>query len=495
MENIVAQAEKVDELKQLIFKDATISSDLMAISDYLPACEYELISFMVAQSAWKGNQPPPPAGYTPGAGSVDFGLFLYWLNNPGLLDLSYFSFLEKIEIKALIQLLDDLHLIAPTQMTSENYDYLESSELIYSDGSVLSIKPYATYDQGWFIAFLNLAETVIRDLWYSGDSFPAIPPPTIPLVGTETNTVSIAILGDWGTGGATSESVMNSITTTVKPDYIIHVGDVYYAGTPLSTGPNGSHYFGAGEEQENLLDSWPSSYIGRSFTLNSNHEMYSGANGYFNEALNASNHGSGTPFSAQKGSSCFALQYGGWTILGLDSAYMASSIDAFMTGSIGGADGAQGQWIKSLGLTPENTIVLTHHNGFAFDCSSVSSLWGEINGALNGDPYAWYWGHVHNGIVYDAPITIPSTPDQTGLSTNTFSRCLGHGALPYGPSSELDGKPIAWRATNLSGSSLQLANGYAVLTLTTNAANQLTGITESFYDISTNSAVWTKQIY
>ena len=491
MENIVAQAEKVDELKQLVFKDATISADLMAISDFLPACEYELISFMVAQGVWKGDIPPQPAG----SGSIDFGLFLYWLNNPQLLELSYFSFLEQLEIKALIRLLSDLHLIAPSQMTSLNYDYFQSNELIYSDGSVLGIKTYQTYDQGWFIAFLNLAETVIRDLWYSGDNFPAIPPPTIPLVGAETNTVSIAILGDWGTGDATSESIMNSITTTIKPDYIVHVGDVYYAGTPLSSGPNGSHYFGAGEEQENLLDSWPSSYAGRSFTLNSNHEMYSGANGYFNEALNAPDNGSNTPFSAQKGSSCFALQFGGWTILGLDSAYMASSIDAFMTGSIGGPDGTQGQWIKSLGLKPENTIVLTHHNGFAFDCSSASPLWGEIKGALNGDPYAWYWGHVHNGIVYDAPITIPSTPAQPGLTTNTFSRCLGHAALPYGPSSELDDKPIAWHVTNLSGSSPQLANGYAVLTLTTNDAGQLTGITESFYDLSTNVATWTKNIY
>ena len=86
---------------------------------------------------------------------------------------------------------------------------------------------------------------------------------------------------------------------------------------------------------------------------------------------------SGTPFSAQKGSSFFALRYGGWTILGLDSAYLASPFDAFMTGSIGGPDGTQGQWIKGLQLKPENTIVLTHHNGFAFDASEGSTFWGR----------------------------------------------------------------------------------------------------------------------
>src|SRR5207344_3584176 len=107
---------------------------------------------------------------------------------------------------------------------------------------------------------------------------------------------------------------------------------------------------------------------------------------------------------------------------------------------IGGATGTQGKWISGLKLNPANTIVLTHHNGFAPDCSSVvTAFWNDMRTVLGGDPYAWYWGHVHNGIVYDAPVTIGT------FKTNTLARCLGHAALPYGFSSELSGnKQIAW---------------------------------------------------
>lgn len=385
-------------------------------------------------------------------------------------------------------------LLAPSKMTEVNASYFKNNELIYPDGGVLSAEKYATYDQGWFIAFLNLVETVMRVLWYNNGIFPTTAPPTIQLNGAVANTVNIAILGDWGTGDGTAQNIINA-ATALKPDYIVHVGDVYYAGTPLPNRPGASNYFETGEEAANLLALWPASYAGRSFTLNSNHEMYSGANGYFYDALAAGSGGAGSPFSTQKGSSCFALQYGGWTILGLDSAFMASSTDAFMTGSIGGRNGTQGQWIQRLNLNPANTIVLTHHNGFEPDCSALSPLWAEIHGALRGDPFAWYWGHVHNGIVYNSPITIPAVPNQPGLTTKTFTRCLGHSALPYGRASSLNGKPVAWCAGDAQPApSKELFNGFAMLTLTVNSANQLNGITERFYDLSTSKAVWTKKI-
>jgi hypothetical protein len=496
MENVDQQ--KMEILRQRLLPSGSISSDLQALLDFLPACEYELISFMAAQTptVWSGPVPPPPPNYQLGDGSVELGLFLFWINNPQYLTvtLSYFSWKDQIAILGLLFTLSEL--LAAPQMTDGNAAYFNNNELIYSDGSVLSVEKYATYDQGWFIAFLNLVLTVKDGLWYNGGNLPAAPPPPVQMTGANPNTVTIAILGDWGTGDATADGIKTSLMNK-NPDYIVHVGDVYYSGTPSATSPNGDAYFDAGEEPGNLLALWPSAYAGKSFTLNSNHEMYSGANGYFYDALGVSGNGvSGTPFSAQKGSSFFALQYGGWTILGLDSAYLASPFDAFMTGSIGGPDGVQGQWIKGLQLKPENTIVLTHHNGFAFDASEGSTFWGEINGALNGDPYAWYWGHVHNGIAYDRPITIPPTSTEPGLTTNTFARCLGHAALPYGPSTDLASAPVAWYATNLQPSpSKQLYNGYAILTLTTNSENQLTGISESFYDLSQEGAVWTNTIY
>lgn len=482
--------QDIAELRQRINADQSILSDLKELLDYLPACEYELIVFMVQKNTWQGFVPPPPSGFKAGNGSIELGLILYWLKNPGQIDFSKFTAKEKKDILDFIDLVD--FLLAPSQMTLPNYGFFTSNkELIYTDGSVLGTRKWATYDQGWFIAFINLLESVVRVLWYSGEYLPTTTPQIIPLKGAVPGKVNIAIIGDWGTGDTVSKSIINQVTA-LKPDYIVHVGDVYYAGTPLASDPNGQYYFDPGEEQNNLLVQWPPAYTGRSFTLNSNHEMYSGANGLFYRALAAKANppGNGSPFSAQKGASCFALQYAGWTILGLDSAYMASISNAFMNGSIGGAAGFQGQWMQKLGLAPGKTIVLTHHNGFADDCTSVSPLWAEINAALKGDPYAWYWGHVHNGIVYNSPISIP------GFSTKTFARCLGHASLPYGPASSLNGKPIAYKANNLQPPpSKQLYNGFAMITLQS-ANNVLTGITENFYDLSkVKQPVWTKKIF
>jgi hypothetical protein len=149
--------------------------------------------------------------------------------------------------------------------------------------------------------------------------------------------------------------------------------------------------------------------------------MYSGAHGYY-KAL-------GNPiFSAQNGTSYFALQYGAWTIVGLDSAYGSSS-PLVMSGSISSTDGesgatAQPTWLNGLGLSPQSTIVLSHHNPIAYDGSAYvtddlgDDLWAQVTGALNGAPAACYWEHVHNGIVYPNPNTLLGA---------THGRCLGMG--------------------------------------------------------------------
>lgn len=489
--------QKAATVRKHIEASTSVSLRIGSLKSYMADSEYELILFMIEKGVWQGPKPEPPSGFKAGSGTIEIGLFPYWFNNTEHLNLKEFSIWEKYMILGLIEGLKSAGEIPESQMTPNNYSFFKTNELIYVDGTVLSMKQYATYDQGWFIAFLNLLETVIHKLWYSGNSFPSTMPQTIPLRGAVANTVTIALLGDWGAGNIAAKEVMAQITN-LYPDYIVHVGDVYYAGTPLATSRSGSYYYSPGEEYANLIDAWPTSHTGKSFTLNSNHEMYTGANGLFYDALGAMNHpvGSNTPFEAQKGASCFALEYGGWTFLGLDSAYMGSSFDAFMTGSIGTSSGFQTQWIKGLGLEPNKTIVFTHHNGFADDCSKVSPLWGEIRAALNGDPFAWYWGHVHNGIVYDSPITIAPQPGASnGITTDTFARCLGHASLPYGVASSLEGKPIAYKADNpLPAPSKELYNGFALLTLRCEN-NSLTAITEDFYDLSGKSQpVWTKKL-
>ena len=486
-----------------------VCADLQALLTFLPNCEWDLISFMLDKKAWinNGTPPSPPPGYNAIESSVDFGLFPYWINNPSLInDVTLRNYI--LGLKPWEYIL--LKILVPTSMNATNYAVLTNlkAPLIYYDGSVISTITFATYDQGWFTAFYNMVQTLINSWWYNNGTFPLPANPTpIPLSGTNANTITIAMLGDWGSGDAGAIAAMNMVKN-LNPDYIIHVGDVYYAGTPLATDPNGKSYIGPGQEQNNLVNLWPAtdkngnSYTGRSFTLNSNHEMYTGGNGLFLDALKAkaTPPGSGSVFAAQKGMSCFALSYGGWTILGLDSAFNAEVTNAFMYGSLDGNTPVQIPWIQQLGLTPQQTIVLTHHTGFAFDCSSSYTLWNQVQSALGADPYAWYWGHVHSGIVYSDTVNIPVSPNQkTPFSTNTYARCLGHSGLPYGYATTLEGNSnVAWQVAQGSNPlpTGLLPNGFVLLTLQTGSNGVLNKITEAFYDTGTSAQpTFTKVIY
>lgn len=484
-----------------------VCADLQELLSFLPNCEWDLISFMVDQKAWKGTVPNKPSNYDALKSSVDFGLFPYWINNPKLItDVTLRNYI--LGLKPWESIL--LKVLVPTSMNATNYAVLTNlaAPLVYYDGSIISTLTYATYDQGWFTAFFNMAKTLMNGWWYNNRVFPMPTKPTpIGLSGANANKVTIAMLGDWGSGDPNAVALIKQVQS-MSPDYIIHVGDVYYAGTPVSTDPNGAAYISPGQEKANLMDLWPltdtkgKSYVGRSFTLNSNHEMYSGGTGLFLDALHATANpaGSGSVFSAQKGMSCFVLSFGGWNILGLDSAFNASVTNAFMLGSLDGPIPVQTQWIKQLHLQPQKTIVLTHHNGFAFDCSSSYSLWDDVKNALGNDPFAWYWGHVHSGIVYADNVKIPvSTNQPTAFSTKTFARCLGHSGLPYGYASALTGNSnVAWQVAQNTTPVPKglLPNGYVILTLETDQKGNLNKITEAFYDTNNGTKpTFTKVIF
>ncbi|MFD2568758.1 DUF2853 family protein [Pseudotenacibaculum haliotis] len=467
-----------------------ITEGLKKLQAYIENSEWDLISFMISKGKWQGEPPQPPEGYKPGSGSIELGMAAYWLNNPYVLPFDDTLILEIIGVVGLWRITSN-DTFPVSKMTTENYDYIHSGthELIYTDGSVLSGELFATYDANWFLAFLNLLETAIRGLNKFGDTYPPVTVLPVKLEGKDPDSVRVAIVGDWGAGDQTSELVMNHIIRH-DPDYIIHLGDVYYSGTPMKDSPHGKHYFSPGEEMKNLLQLWPHQYAGKSFTLNSNHEMYAGGNGYFDEALG---HPS-TPFSAQQGQGCFLLKFGDWNLLGLDSAYMGSAFDAYMQGSIGETDGSQATWIKSLGLDPKKTIVFTHHNGFEDACTKVNPLWGQIHQALgNSDPYAWYWGHVHNAIVYNSPLTIKEKGQPT-FKTSTLARCAGHGSIPFGNTDALDISQVKWREKNQKPDSNLLQNGFAMIEFK-KAHGKVYNIEEGFYDFSKLGPVYSSQLF
>ncbi|MBI2731494.1 MAG: metallophosphoesterase [Sphingobacteriales bacterium] len=477
------QKLKLSEFKALT---ADRQEDLNKVAAYIQNSEYELILFMVQQNVWTGAIPVQPPGFTPGSGSIELGLFLYWFNNPN-------DFKDK-EIIFYAELFKDLFSLPPSSITFPNYNFFAVNELIYSDGSVLSMEQYANFDQGWFTAFINLLITFVYKLWYTVNGDIPVPAPPVKIQGANPNAVSIALVGDWGAGNTAAQGVMNQITSLpIPPDYIIHLGDVYYGGTPSTADPISSKYLKASlnEEVNNFVKGWKTQYSGKSFTLNSNHEMYSGANGLFMDVLLPNN----SIFRSQGKSTAFALKYADWTILALDSAFYGTTLDAFMQGFIGDASSVQYKWVKSLNLNPAKTIVLTHHTGISLDASEVYPLWDQIREVLGGnDPYAWYWGHAHNGIVYKQPLVINNNVQN--FSSQTFARCAGHGALPYGVASSIEGVAnVLWQASSpMPAPSKQVYNGFVVLTLTL-ANGTVRMIDEDFYDPSSIDPKWGLTIF
>lgn len=316
-------------------------------------------------------------------------------------------------------------------------------------GSIWGTGKYQQLDPGWLGAVAAWLEHLILGKY----PFPKGTPP----VASIPDRLTIAIAGDFGTGNwgtATDPAASTKIATkaipAVAPNLTIHLGDVYYEGSPS-------------EENDNLLKLWPQgSGPATCYTLNSNHEMYSGAKPFFVDAVES------PLFSAQKPYSFFALENTNWVIVGLDSAYYSDELTLYMNGSLG--TGAQVDFLKAQAQKGKKVILLTHHNGLEENGSAVTGLWKEVMNCFpdGSGPAYWYWGHVHAGVVY-AP--------QSGVQC----RCTGHAALPWGYASELaqPNPNVVWFESRNAGDpadNLRVLNGFTYL--------QLDGATlnETFYD-------------
>ncbi|MGC5699578.1 metallophosphoesterase [Pseudomonas sp. NFXW11] len=311
-----------------------------------------------------------------------------------------------------------LHL-GNAQPLPQSVDELKTQ--VMKDGTLLGCRQWELLDLRWSEALLNWIENLRKHAPFA----------TTPALIEMADEVLLDMAGDWGTGYFETQSAAQRVAELMladQADVTIHLGDVYYAGT--------------GTEEDADLTHWPQGSLA-SFSLNSNHEMYSGAHGYFAEIQ--------ALFPRQQGTSYFALFNTHWLILGLDSAYAADEMNLYMDGNL---NTQQIQWLK--GLVAEKgqgrrIMVLSHHQGLDISGQQQTALYKQVVDALGRVPDYWYWGHLHNGICY-AP--------QNGM----YGRCIGHGAIPYGVTSELKGKPrVKWSET-LSADDpnypLRVRNGY-----------------------------------
>jgi len=223
---------------------------------------------------------------------------------------------------------------------------------------------------------------------------------------------TIAIVGDWGAHNDSAQRVADQIRAA-KPDMLIHLGDIYYAGQD--------------NEAQQALKMWPLADPdtgaippGSSFSLNGNHEMFSGGHAYFGRTFEA---------FGQK-ASYFGLRNDNWQILAFDSAYIehrllppdeAQQVDARLK--------SQWDWlVDKMQKSKLPTILLSHHepvSAFATEFADGQNLRADYQKfvkAAGRGVFGWIFGHEHRCTIYDDP-NVPY-----------FARLIGHGCIPHAPS-------------------------------------------------------------
>ena len=263
---------------------------------------------------------------------------------------------------------------------AENPDgHLQTSELPLPGGGI-EVKYDSGDVLGWSRSVFSWWRRIKKQPWRAPDPAPE------PL-GTN-GRARIALVADWGTGLYGAVQSARAIEADGRFDLLMHLGDVYYSGTRK-------------EVRENFLAQWPKVPGAISRALNSNHEMYCGGDGLFNETL---------PAFGQAGTTC-ALQTDDWLLVGLDSGYDEHDLH-----------GGQAAWLEGLidGADNRHVILFSHHQPYSLLDSQGPKLAAKLAKVLAARRiFAWYWGHEHRCVLYDPH-------PAWGL----HGRCIGHGGFP-----------------------------------------------------------------
>jgi hypothetical protein len=139
--------------------------------------------------------------------------------------------------------------------------------------AVSLFRRFGPCDPGWI-------ETKIGEgiaLFEGRPEFPVQPAPPVPLG----SNARVIVVGDWGTGLAgaiAGGQQMRTVLESTEPNHdchVIHLGDVYYSGWPEEYEDRFLRYWPVDRDNQRVL----------SWSLNGNHDMYSGGHGYFHVLL------------------------------------------------------------------------------------------------------------------------------------------------------------------------------------------------------------------
>ena len=283
----------------------------------------------------------------------------------------------------------------------------------------------------------------------------------------------VAIVGDIGVGTDAAAAVLVS-ALSFKPDAILHVGDVYYAGTSFEF----EHRF------TGLFESVFASVGHRApvFGVPGNHEYFTGAHAYLacldSGALRLS-------ADQRQHASYFALRSAdaGWQFLGMDTGYFGhtkalpaaeqaaalavlhrhdaqvpvSPTSPEVTAPVVDRElvclrDDEVAWHRRHAKSfPGRSILLSHHQLYSAVQSIGTAqgqdpadlnrawvdtdLWRQLGPLFGGHVAAWIWGHEHNLGIYADAYRPADWPADLGSEAATFrtlpkGRCCGHGAIP-----------------------------------------------------------------
>ncbi len=469
MSRLIAALESVEHLLEAIPDAAERLSPLI---QHLRASEALVLDLIDAANAGREHAAPSAEA----EGDLEFGLMLYRLQHPTE---EHNNLMQLNHVHAIVT--QALQRFAPQSRITEDmfssfFRIAYNVGIVAADGGLWTPGKYALLDPLWLAPIANYAINLLDpDSIYH-------PYPTNPYnatIGADKKRISIAIIGDWGSGAYDTDyagqgpavAVMAAVRN-MQPDYVVHLGDTYYSGTDDRLPWH--------EEQHNLLDQWHSGTGAEtSFAINANHEMYGAAQVLIGVAL-----ANGTPFEHQNRTPYFGLEFGNWVILGLDSAYFDPST-LYMQGALGNASNIQQQnFIHAQygDLSGKKVLVMTHHNPMSFDGSTITpnkkagtALWDGMNSALgNRNPDVWYWGHLHLGVAYNSNSAVGAE--------GTLGRCVGHSAMPFGNAHGMDLQNVDYYAhTPLNVGTKQVQNGFAIVTLDSDGS-----LTETFYEVDAN---------
>lgn len=279
------------------------------------------------------------------------------------------------------------------------------------DGALHGTSRFEEGDLGWLDGAVQWASHGGVRADFAGDGM-VIPIP---------DEVTIGVAGNWGTGYWQPDSPPARVAKVMaeeQADVTIHLGGEYYAGTNK-------------EEAEHLSSIWPR---GRSlsFALSSSHAMYSGGIPFFERTLQSK------PFLWQRGCSFFALVNSRWLLFGLDSAWGAPYFDFYLHGSL---ERLQPDFLTSTirKFPGRRIVILSHHEPISLDGRNTTVLWRQVVEAVGRVPSYWYFAHSHNAVAYRS-------------IQGCRARCAGHGAIPYGVATDLNGlETVSWYEQTLAG--------------------------------------------